>query len=119
MVNIQQNTGKTFHSSMLSQFYPPNFSLLKLCLHFRMFIWRSLLQLPENHTAFSSLIDKGVHVAFLNLQKKYPIKSRKLLRVLQRYVQCIAATCLSPKILILYKWENREFYSRETQQIPP
>uniref|UniRef100_A0A2K5I927 TBC1 domain family member 31 n=1 Tax=Colobus angolensis palliatus TaxID=336983 RepID=A0A2K5I927_COLAP len=53
---------------------------------YRMFIWRSLLQLPENHTAFSSLIDKGTHVTFLNLQKKYPIKSRKLLRVLQRYV---------------------------------
>ncbi|XP_011804686.1 PREDICTED: TBC1 domain family member 31 [Colobus angolensis palliatus] len=53
---------------------------------YRMFIWRSLLQLPENHTAFSSLIDKGTHVTFLNLQKKYPIKSRKLLRVLQRYI---------------------------------
>ncbi|XP_037659062.1 TBC1 domain family member 31 isoform X2 [Choloepus didactylus] len=50
---------------------------------YRMFIWRSLLQLPENHTAFSSLIDKGIHVAFVNLQEKYPIKSRKLLRVLQ------------------------------------
>lgn len=54
-----------------------------------MFIWRSLLQLPENHTAFSSLLDKGTHVAFLNLPQKYPIKSRKLLRVLQRCVQRI------------------------------
>lgn len=52
-----------------------------------MFIWRSLLQLPENHTSFSSLVDKGTHVAYINLQKKYPIKSRKLLRVLQRYAQ--------------------------------
>ncbi|XP_005857384.1 PREDICTED: TBC1 domain family member 31 isoform X5 [Myotis brandtii] len=57
---------------------------------YRMFIWRSLLQLPENHTAFSSLIDKGVHVAFLNLQRKYPIKSRKLLRVLQRTLSALA-----------------------------
>ncbi|XP_063499613.1 TBC1 domain family member 31 isoform X19 [Symphalangus syndactylus] len=57
---------------------------------YRMFIWRSLLQLPENHTAFSSLIDKGTHVAFLNLQKKYPIKSRKLLRVLQRTLSALA-----------------------------
>ncbi|XP_025778288.1 TBC1 domain family member 31 isoform X7 [Puma concolor] len=57
---------------------------------YRMFIWRSLLQLPENHTAFSSLVDKGVHVAFLNLQKKYPIKSRKLLRVLQRTLSALA-----------------------------
>ncbi|XP_053064588.1 TBC1 domain family member 31 isoform X7 [Acinonyx jubatus] len=57
---------------------------------YRMFIWRCLLQLPENHTAFSSLVDKGVHVAFLNLQKKYPIKSRKLLRVLQRTLSALA-----------------------------
>ncbi|XP_059757914.1 TBC1 domain family member 31 isoform X2 [Balaenoptera ricei] len=57
---------------------------------YRMFIWRSLLQLPENHTAFSNLIDKGIHVAFLNLQKKYPIKSRKLLRVLQRTLSTLA-----------------------------
>lgn len=73
-----------------------------------MFIWRSLLQLPENHTAFSSLIDKGIHVAFLNLQKKYPIKSRKLLRVLQRYVQYIATMCIT------HKWENREFCRRDS-----
>ncbi|XP_004743560.1 TBC1 domain family member 31 isoform X2 [Mustela putorius furo] len=57
---------------------------------YRMFIWRSLLQLPENHTAFSSLEDKGVHVAFLNLHKKYPIRSRKLLRVLQRTLSALA-----------------------------
>ncbi|XP_069847443.1 TBC1 domain family member 31 isoform X3 [Dipodomys merriami] len=57
---------------------------------YRMFIWRSLLQLPENHTAFSNLLDKGTHVAFLNLQKLYPIKSRKLLRVLQRTLSALA-----------------------------
>ena len=91
---------------MLNQSYPPSFSWLKLCFNFRMFIWRSLLQLPENHTAFSNLIDKGIHVAFLNLQKKYPIKSRKLLRVLQRYVQYFAAMCISPKVLINYKWRK-------------
>ncbi|XP_074703516.1 TBC1 domain family member 31 isoform X5 [Strix aluco] len=51
---------------------------------YRMFVWRSLLQLPENHLAFSSLIDKGTHSAFVNIQNAYPIKSRKLLRVLQR-----------------------------------
>uniref|UniRef100_A0A8D2HMD6 TBC1 domain family member 31 n=1 Tax=Urocitellus parryii TaxID=9999 RepID=A0A8D2HMD6_UROPR len=57
---------------------------------YRMFIWRALLQLPENHTAFSSLIDKGIHEAFINLQKQYPIKSRKLLRVLQRTLSALA-----------------------------
>ncbi|NXJ93783.1 TBC31 protein, partial [Corythaixoides concolor] len=57
---------------------------------YRMFIWRSLLQLPENHLAFSSLMDKGTHSAFVNFQKEYPIKSRKLLRVLQRTLSALA-----------------------------
>ncbi|KFZ45370.1 TBC1 domain family member 31, partial [Antrostomus carolinensis] len=57
---------------------------------YRMFVWRSLLQLPENHLAFSSLIDKGTHSAFVNIQNEYPIKSRKLLRVLQRTLSALS-----------------------------
>ena len=57
---------------------------------YRMFIWRSLLQLPENHAAFCSLVDKGTHSAFVRLHEKYPIKSRKLLRVLQRILSAMA-----------------------------
>ncbi|NXC39449.1 TBC31 protein, partial [Penelope pileata] len=57
---------------------------------YRMFVWRSLLQLPENHLAFSSLVDKGIHSAFENIQNEYPIKSRKLLRVLQRTLSALA-----------------------------
>ncbi|KFR03813.1 TBC1 domain family member 31, partial [Nipponia nippon] len=57
---------------------------------YRMFVWRSLLQLPENHLAFSTLIDKGTHSAFVNIQNEYPIKSRKLLRVLQRTLSALA-----------------------------
>uniref|UniRef100_H3AHW1 TBC1 domain family member 31 n=1 Tax=Latimeria chalumnae TaxID=7897 RepID=H3AHW1_LATCH len=56
---------------------------------YRMFIWRSLLQLPENHTAFSRLTDKGTHSAYLRLHEEYPIKSRKLLRVLQRTLSAL------------------------------
>ncbi|CAI9555098.1 unnamed protein product [Staurois parvus] len=57
---------------------------------YRMFIWRSLLQLPENHAAFSSLTDKGTHPQYLQLHQEYPIKSRKLLRVLQRTLSALA-----------------------------
>ncbi|NXT11866.1 TBC31 protein, partial [Prunella fulvescens] len=57
---------------------------------YRMFVWRSLLQLPENHLAFSSLIERGIHSAFVNIQKEYPIKSGKLLRVLQRTLSALA-----------------------------
>lgn len=56
----------------------------------RTFIWRQLLQLPENHAAYSSLLDKGTHSAYAALHKDYPIKSRKLLRVLQRTLSCLA-----------------------------
>ncbi|NWU88711.1 TBC31 protein, partial [Upupa epops] len=57
---------------------------------YRMFVWRSLLQLPENHSAFSRLLDKGPHSAFVNIHNEYPIKSRKLLRVLQRTLSALA-----------------------------
>ncbi|KAL9974989.1 hypothetical protein ACROYT_G012102 [Oculina patagonica] len=57
---------------------------------YRMFIWRSLLKLPENHAAYSSLVDKGTHNAFARLHEEYPIKSRKLLRVLQRTLSALA-----------------------------
>ncbi|XP_066479956.1 TBC1 domain family member 31 isoform X2 [Tiliqua scincoides] len=57
---------------------------------YRLFVWRSLLRLPENHLTFSSLLDKGTHLAFVHLQNEYPIKSRKLLRVLQRTLSALA-----------------------------
>ncbi|KAK6490883.1 TBC1 domain family member 31 [Huso huso] len=57
---------------------------------YRMFIWRSLLRLPENHAAFSSLTDKGTHSAFVRLHEVYPIKSTKLQRVLQRILSLLA-----------------------------
>ncbi|XP_029958071.1 TBC1 domain family member 31 [Salarias fasciatus] len=57
---------------------------------YRMFVWRSLLCLPENHAAFSSLTDKGLHSAYLALHDKYPIKSHKLQRGLQRVLSALA-----------------------------
>ncbi|KAA8591499.1 hypothetical protein FQN60_016873 [Etheostoma spectabile] len=57
---------------------------------YRMFVWRSLLCLPENHAAYSSLTDKGLHSAYLALNDKYPIKSHKLQRGLQRVLSAFA-----------------------------
>ncbi|XP_066290828.1 TBC1 domain family member 31-like isoform X3 [Branchiostoma lanceolatum] len=57
---------------------------------YRMFIWRSLLKLPENHAAYSALLDKGVHSSYVRLHEHYPIKSQKLLRVLQRTLSALA-----------------------------
>ncbi|XP_031134183.1 TBC1 domain family member 31 [Sander lucioperca] len=57
---------------------------------YRMFVWRSLLCLPENYAAYSSLTDKGLHSAYLALNDKYPIKSHKLQRGLQRVLSAFA-----------------------------
>jgi len=50
----------------------------------RAFIWRCLLRLPENHAAYAALVEKGGHLSFGKLQEQYPLKSRKLLRIMQR-----------------------------------
>ncbi|XP_028673462.2 TBC1 domain family member 31 [Erpetoichthys calabaricus] len=57
---------------------------------YRMFVWRSLLRLPENHAAYSSLIDKGPHSAYQQLHQEYPIKSQRLERILQRILSALA-----------------------------
>ncbi|XP_074644614.1 TBC1 domain family member 31-like [Tubulanus polymorphus] len=57
---------------------------------YRMFIWRSLLRLPENHAAYAALVDKGTHSSYTKIHQEYPIKSRKLLRVLQRTLSAMA-----------------------------
>ncbi|XP_068612150.1 TBC1 domain family member 31 [Brachionichthys hirsutus] len=57
---------------------------------YRMFVWRSLLCLPENHAAYSSLTDKGLHSACVALHETYPIKSHKLQRGLQRVLSALA-----------------------------
>ena len=52
---------------------------------YRALIWRSLLQLPGNHTAYGALLERGTHPVYANLHRDYPIKSQRLARVLQRY----------------------------------
>lgn len=72
-----------------------------------MFIWRSLLNLPENHAAYSSLVDKGTHSAFVRIHEEYPIKSRKLLRVLQRFVSIGNFDVVPPKVVISWRdWDK-------------
>ncbi|CAF0809776.1 unnamed protein product [Didymodactylos carnosus] len=57
---------------------------------YRAFIWRCLMRLPENHGAFAALVDKGGHLVFAKLQEQYPLKSRKLLRIMQRVLSALA-----------------------------
>ncbi|XP_067934777.1 TBC1 domain family member 31-like isoform X2 [Watersipora subatra] len=57
---------------------------------YRTFIWKTILRLPENYEAYSALLDKGIHPAYVNIHKVYPIRSSKLLRVFQRLLSALA-----------------------------
>ena len=50
----------------------------------RLFIWKNLLQLPENKEAFDNLIARGIAKEYHNLYKKYQLNSENLFRKLQR-----------------------------------
>lgn len=98
MGNIQLNIGLLKMSELfifvtvfkILQYLPLNLKKILIkylsfngCLY-RMFIWRKILELPENFSAYAALIDKGAHPSYSRLHELYPIKSRKLLRILQR-----------------------------------
>ena len=48
------------------------------------------MKLPENHRAYSTLLEKGTHPSYATLHEKCPMKSRKLLRVLQRALSALS-----------------------------
>lgn len=54
---------------------------------YRMFIWKQLLQLPENREGHL-LLEKEPHEAWRDIHMRYPLKSRKLLRALEK---CLTA----------------------------
>ena len=51
---------------------------------YRLSIWQTILQLPNNEDSFAKLAGKGIHPAYSTLNEKYPIKSQKLFAQLQR-----------------------------------
>ena len=57
---------------------------------FRFTLWRHLLKIPENRAAYETLIERGPHSAFQNFDLRYPIKSKRLTRAMERCLNCIA-----------------------------
>jgi hypothetical protein len=49
-----------------------------------------MLKLPENRHAFQTLTEKGIHPAFQQLDRKYPVKSYQLLRSMERVLSALA-----------------------------
>ena len=75
----------------------------------RFFIWRSVLQLPENQAAFSSLQKKGTHIAYAAVEEKFPVKSPRLLRILQRYKIHLFVYVSSSANILMFSLYNFNF----------
>lgn len=56
---------------------------------YRLFIWKNLLQLPENKEAFNNLIKRGIIEEFHDLYKKFQLNSESLFRKLQRITSAL------------------------------
>lgn len=57
---------------------------------YRLLVWRFLLQLPNNTEAHTGLYNKGVHSAWAQLHKRYPVKSQQLFSKLERVLSSLA-----------------------------
>ncbi|XP_013200834.1 TBC1 domain family member 31 [Amyelois transitella] len=60
---------------------------------FRSVIWKSLLNTPRNKHAYASLIDKGIHPAFKDIERQFTIHSSATLKNLKRLLSCLAHWC--------------------------
>ena len=56
---------------------------------YRFLLWRHLLKIPQNKAAYEALLQRGTHPAFDNFDVKYPIKSQRLNRAMNKCVNCI------------------------------
>ncbi|OWR50060.1 putative WD repeat domain 67 [Danaus plexippus plexippus] len=60
---------------------------------FRAIIWRSLLAVPRNRTAYSVLVDKGIHSSYKDIESQFTIHSSLTLKNLKRLLSCLAHWC--------------------------
>ncbi|KAI3384871.1 hypothetical protein SNEBB_008493, partial [Seison nebaliae] len=56
---------------------------------YRAFIWRTLLRLPNNIESFQSLTEKGLTRNSLNFIENYPIKSKKLVKLMEKMLSSL------------------------------
>ena len=56
---------------------------------YRSLIWRYLLSLPLNKMAYENLLRLGIHPAYQDLRKKYPIESQRLFCRTQRILSAL------------------------------
>jgi hypothetical protein len=65
--------------------------ILKLVfLYYRPLIWRYLLKLPENRAGYEALLDQGTNASFKDFRKKFPLKSDRGAKSMERILSCLA-----------------------------
>ncbi|KAL3152259.1 hypothetical protein ABBQ32_001336 [Trebouxia sp. C0010 RCD-2024] len=56
---------------------------------YRLLVWDFLLRLPHHSQAYQSLSDMGLHPAYANLEKDYPVGDQSLMRRLARTLSAL------------------------------
>jgi hypothetical protein len=51
---------------------------------YRFIIWKTILQIPYNKPAYMNLAEREIHPAYLNLEGKYPLENKSVLKNLRR-----------------------------------
>jgi len=57
---------------------------------YRVLVWRFLLELPENNTAYVALVNRGRHSNWNNLFEKFPIHSQRVFLRFERIIFALA-----------------------------
>lgn len=57
---------------------------------YRTLIWRFLFKLPENRGGYEALLDQGTHPSYRDFRKKFPLKSDRLAKSMERIVSSLA-----------------------------
>ncbi|KAI8915528.1 hypothetical protein BC831DRAFT_432109 [Entophlyctis helioformis] len=57
---------------------------------YRPLIWRFLLKLPESRAGYEALLDQGVHPSFKDFRKRFPLKSDRKAKSMEKILSCLA-----------------------------
>ncbi|KAL2919956.1 hypothetical protein HK105_200022 [Polyrhizophydium stewartii] len=57
---------------------------------YRTLVWRFLLKLPENRAGYEALLDQGVHPVFKDFRKRFPLRSDRAAKSMERVLSCLA-----------------------------
>ena len=57
---------------------------------YRLTIWKYLLNLPGNQSAYNTLVKKGLHPRYSDLERQWPVRDQRVLRNFRRLLSALA-----------------------------